>query len=108
MGFPVWTRSIYSQGNTKSRGGWVNAPAVCGGTLINPGDLILADDDGVVVVNKNDLATSLEAAKKRVAKEEGTKEKIARGELSIDFYNLRPVLEKEGVVYYDSEEDLEK
>lgn len=108
MGFPVWTKSIYSQGNTKSKGGWVNAPAVCGGTLINPGDLILADDDGVVVVNKNDLATSLQAAKQRVIKEEGTKEKIARGELSIDFYNLRPVLEKEGVVYYDSEEDLKK
>lgn len=108
MGFPVWTRSIYSQGNTKSKGGWVNAPAVCGGTLINPGDLILADDDGVVVVNKDDLLTSLQAAKERVAKEEKTKEKIARGELSIDFYNLRPVLEKEGVVYYDSEEDLKK
>lgn len=108
MGFPVWTRSIYSQGNTKSKGGWVNAPSVCGGTLINPGDLILADDDGVVVVNKDDLLTSLQAANERVAKEEKTKEKIARGELSIDFYNLRPVLEKEGVVYYDSEEDLKK
>lgn len=106
LGFPVWTRSIYSQGNTKFRGGWVNAPAVCGGMLVNPGDLILADDDGVVVVNKNDLESSLNASKQRVLKEVGTKEKIARGELSLDFYSLRPVLEKEGVVYYDSEEDL--
>lgn len=108
LGFPVWTRSIYSQGNTKSRGGWVNAPAVCGGMLVNPGDLILADDDGVVVINKSDLETTLSASKQRGLKEVGTKEKIARGELSLDFYNLRPVLDKEGVVYYDSEADLRK
>lgn len=108
LGFPVWTRSIYSQGNNKSKGGWVNAPAVCGGMLVNPGDLILADDDGVVVVKKGDLETTLEASKQRGIKEVGTKEKIARGELSLDFYNLRPVLAKEGVVYYDSEADLKK
>lgn len=108
LGFPVWTRSICSQGNTKSKGGWVNAPAVCGGELVNPGDLILADVDGVVVVKKEDLEATLEASKQRGLKEVGTKEKIARGELSIDFYNLRPVLEKEGVVYYDSEEDIKK
>jgi 4-hydroxy-4-methyl-2-oxoglutarate aldolase len=86
----------------------VNAPAVCGGELVNPGDLILADIDGVVVVKKNDLEATLEASKQRGLKEVGTKEKIARGELSIDFYNLRPVLEKEGVVYYDSEDDIKK
>lgn len=105
LGFPVWTRSIYSQGNTKSKGGWVNAPAVCGGILVNPGDLIMADDDGVVVVKREDMQTTLEASKARVKKEEITKQKIARGELSLDFYNLRPTLEKEGVVYYEGEAD---
>lgn len=103
LGFPVWTRSIYSQGNNKIKGGWVNAPVNCGGMLINPGDLIMADDDGVVVVHKTDLELTLDASKARVLKEEGTKEKINRGELSLDFYNLRPTLEKEGVVYYESE-----
>lgn len=104
--FPVWSRSIYSQGNNKSKGGWVNAPATCGGIIINPGDLIMADDDGVVVVHKEDLQSTLDASNARVLREEGTKEKIARGELSLDFYNLRPVLKKEGVIYYESETDL--
>jgi len=106
LNFPVWTRSIYSQGNNKSKGGWVNAPIVCGGILVNPGDLIMADDDGVVVVHKSDLQSTLDATKARVLKEKGTKEKIANGELSLDFYNLRPTLEKEGVIYYENETDI--
>lgn len=75
--------------------------------MVNPGDLIMADDDGVVVVKKEDLEFALDASNKRVQKEEGTKEKIARGELSIDFYNLRPTLETENVVYYETEEELQ-
>ncbi|TBL76321.1 4-carboxy-4-hydroxy-2-oxoadipate aldolase/oxaloacetate decarboxylase [Paenibacillus thalictri] len=102
LGFPVWTRAIFSQGTTKSRGGWVNAPTVCGGAGVNPGDLIMADDDGVVVVKKEDISFALESSKQRLQKEEGTKEKIARGELSLDFYNLRPTLDKEQVVYYEN------
>lgn len=105
MGFPVWARAIYSQGTTKVKGGWVNAPAVCGGVLVNPGDLIMADDDGVVVVRQNDLEFALEASKRRLLKEEGTKAKIARGEISLDYYNLRPVLEQEKVVYYENTAD---
>lgn len=106
LGFPVWTKAVHSQGTTKSRGGWVNAPAVCGGVTVHPGDLILADDDGVVVVKKQDVHTSLQAARQRLKKEAGTLEKIARGELSLDYYQLRPVLEREQVVYYDSEDEM--
>ena len=105
LGFPVWARGVHSLGTTKSRGGWVNAPVVCGGVAVEPGDLILGDDDGVVVVKKKDAQAALEASRKRLQKEEGTLEKIGRGELSVDFYNLRFVLERENVVYYDSEED---
>lgn len=108
LGFPIWTREVFSQGTTKSKGGWVNAPTVCGGTIVEPGDLIMADDDGVVVVKKADLELSLEASKKRVEKEEGTKERIARGEISLDFYNLRPTLEKEQVVYYEDEQEFKQ
>ncbi|NOU94492.1 4-carboxy-4-hydroxy-2-oxoadipate aldolase/oxaloacetate decarboxylase [Paenibacillus sp. LMG 31456] len=103
-GFPVWSRAIHSQGSTKSRGGWVNAPTVCGGASVNPGDLVMADDDGVVFVKKEDLKFALESSNRRMSKEEDTKARIERGELSLDFYSLRGILEKENVVYYESEE----
>lgn len=102
LGFPIWTKAISSQGTTKLRGGWVNAPALCGGAVVNPGDLIMADDDGVVVVRQDQLPNVLEASQQRMKKEEQTKAKIANGELSLDFYSLREVLEKENVKYYDS------
>ncbi|MFJ7647103.1 4-carboxy-4-hydroxy-2-oxoadipate aldolase/oxaloacetate decarboxylase [Lysinibacillus sp. NPDC097279] len=105
MGFPIWTREVLSQGAQKGRGGWVNAPAVCAGILIHPGDLIMADDDGVVVVKKEDFESSLKLSQARVAKEAGTIEKIESGQISLDFYNLRPVLASEGVVYYETEEE---
>jgi len=106
LGFPVWSKAIHSMGTTKNRGGWVNAPASCAGVLVNPGDLILADDDGVVVVRRGDLASSLEAARKRIEKEEGTRKKIDNGELSVDFYGLRETLRDEQVVYYDDLSDV--
>ena len=105
MKFPVWSQSVTSRGTTKSRGGWVNAPAVCGGVLVHPGDLILADDDVVVVVKRADFDSSLQSSLERLKKEEQTKEKIESGQFSLDFYNLRPVLENEGVVYYDNEQN---
>ncbi|GAA4705754.1 4-carboxy-4-hydroxy-2-oxoadipate aldolase/oxaloacetate decarboxylase [Brevibacillus fulvus] len=101
LGFPVWSKAIHSLGTTKTRGGWVNAPTVCAGVQVGPGDLLLADDDGVVVVRQEDLQTSLEAAQKRVQKEEDTKAKIERGELSLDFYGLREILSKENVRYFE-------
>jgi 4-hydroxy-4-methyl-2-oxoglutarate aldolase len=108
LGFPVWTRAVLSQGTTKSRGGWVNAPTVCAGTFVDPGDLIMADEDGVVVVKKDDFQFALESSQQRLQKEAGTKEKIARGEISIDFYNLRPTLEKEQVVYFENIDEFKK
>lgn len=56
LGFPVWSKSVYPEGTTKTRGGWVNTPAVCAGVLIHPGDLIMADDDGIVVIRKDEAA----------------------------------------------------
>lgn len=106
MGFPVWSKCIFSEGTTKSRGGWVNAPSICGGVEVMPGDIIMADDDGVVVVKQNDLTFVLESSIRRESKEEETKAKIARGELSIDFYGLRDVLKKEQVVYCETFDDM--
>ncbi|WP_341299325.1 4-carboxy-4-hydroxy-2-oxoadipate aldolase/oxaloacetate decarboxylase [Lysinibacillus sp. FSL H8-0500] len=106
LDFPVWTRDILSQGTNKIKGGWVNAPATCGDVTVAPGDLIMADDDGVVVIKKEDLQSTLDLSNARLRKEEGTKAKIDSGQISVDFYNLRPVLEAEGVVYYENEEEL--
>jgi 4-hydroxy-4-methyl-2-oxoglutarate aldolase len=108
LGFPIWTKAISSQGTTKTRGGWVNAPVICAGAAVNPGDLILADDDGVVVVRQDQLQQVLEASKQRMQREEQTKAKISNGELSVDFYSLREVLRQEKVVYYDHITDLKK
>lgn len=104
--FPIWTRAIHSQGTTKNKGGWVNAPAICGGTQVDPGDIIMADDDGVVVVRKGDVKFAIESSQRRGLKEESTKAKIARGELSLDFYGLRKTLQEENVIYYENESQM--
>lgn len=101
LGFPVWTASICCAGTTKIKAGWVNAPAVCAGVIIEPGDLIVADDDGVVAVKKNDIEESLEKALAREKKEEGTLEKIKAGQLGVDFYGFRKRLEELGIEYID-------
>lgn len=102
LDFPVWSKAIHPEGTTKSRGGWVNAPAVCGGTIVNPGDLVMADDDGVVVVKNEDVQFAIEASTQRMKKEKVTRAKIANGELSLDFYSLRETLQREKVVYYEN------
>lgn len=106
MGFPIWSKSITSRGATKNRGGWINAPIICAGIHINPGDVILADEDGVVAVKKENLKEILDLSKKRIAKEKASREKINCAKISLDFYNLRPVLESEGVIYYDDESEI--
>lgn len=107
LGFPVWTTSIVCTGTTKNKAGWVNAPAVCAGTPVEPGDLIVADDDGVVVVKREDIPTSLKKSQEREIKEQGTTEKIEAGQLGVDFYGFRERLKDLGVVYYDNIEDLD-
>jgi 4-hydroxy-4-methyl-2-oxoglutarate aldolase len=99
MGFPVWTRAISAQGTVKASPGSVNIPVVCGGQLIRPGDIVIADDDGVVCVPRPDVGHALAAARARVAKEEQSRKALADGQLGLDLYGLRDKLAARGVEY---------
>jgi regulator of RNase E activity RraA len=101
-----WSRAVHAQGTVKAAAGSVNVPIVCGGAEVAPGDVIVADDDGVVVVRRQDAAAALEAASVRLAAEEEKRKRLATGELGVDFYGLRDLLNELGVEYLDSAEDL--
>lgn len=94
MEFPVWSRYVNVMGTSKNRPGWVNVPITAGNVLINPGDFVTADDDGIVVTRREDVNSVLDAAKARENREEATRKKIENGELSVDFYSLREVMSK--------------
>jgi 4-hydroxy-4-methyl-2-oxoglutarate aldolase len=106
MGFPVWSRAISAQGTIKETLGSVNLPLVCGGQLIHPGDVVVADDDGVVVVRRNELANVFDASRARADLEEQKALRLARGELGLDIYNMRGRLAEKGLRYVDSIEEL--
>jgi 4-hydroxy-4-methyl-2-oxoglutarate aldolase len=99
MKFPVWSRAVSSQGTVKSTLGSVNVGVVCAGAYIEAGDVIVADDDGVVVVKRSVTQEVVAACEQRVRKEEATRERLARGELGLDIYGLRAKVAELGLKY---------
>jgi 4-hydroxy-4-methyl-2-oxoglutarate aldolase len=101
MQFPVWAKAVSAQGTVKASAGSVNVPIVCAGTIVNPGDVIIADSDGVVVVRREAAQQVAAAGEERRQKEEKSRQRLAKGELGIDFYGLRAKLKELGVEYVD-------
>jgi 4-hydroxy-4-methyl-2-oxoglutarate aldolase len=107
MGFHVWSSAVHAQGTIKETIGSVNIPVVCAGQLINPGDVVLADDDGVAVIRRHELPTVIAASRKRAELEEQKRLRLASGELGLDIYSMRARLQEKGLKYVDSVDHLE-
>jgi 4-hydroxy-4-methyl-2-oxoglutarate aldolase len=105
MAFPVWSRAISAKGTVKATLGAVNVPVVCAGINVVPGDAVIADDDGVVVVARKDAPDVVAKGEKRHADEEGKRKRLASGELGLDMYSMREALAKAGLVYLDDPEE---
>jgi len=104
MGFPVWSKAISAKGTVKATLGAVNVPVVCAGINVHPGDAVIGDDDGVVVVGRKHAAEVAIKGEKRQADEDGKRRQLASGVLGLDMYNMREPLAKAGLVYIDEPE----
>ena len=101
MNFPVWSKAISAQGTVKATPGSVNIPIVCAGAIVKPGDVVIGDMDGVVVVPRLAAAEVAKLSAERIAKEQKTRERLRKGELGMDFYGLRAKLTELGIQYVD-------
>jgi len=106
MGFPVWSTAVSVAGTVKQSPGWINVPVSCAGVTVHPGDAVVADDDGVVVVAAADVDRVVEAAVARESYEEEIRRRLLAGETSMDIADLRPVLDRLGVRYLDGGSDM--
>jgi 4-hydroxy-4-methyl-2-oxoglutarate aldolase len=103
MGFPAWSRAVSAQGSVKATAGAVNVPVVLGGQTVHPGDVVVADDDGVMVVPRADVPRALTASRARIDKEAASRAAFADGELGLDRYGLRDKLPEFGIEYVSYE-----
>ena len=108
MGFPVWSRAVFAQGTVKATLGSVNVPIICAGQLVYPGDIVVADDDGVVIVPRADANTVAKVTQQRVTNEESKRVRLAAGELGLDIYQMRGTLAEKGLRYVDTLDALQK
>lgn len=107
MGFYVWSRAIFSQGTVKETLGSVNVPIICAEQLVYPGDVVVADDDGVVIVPREQAFDVEQKSQQRMQLEESKRQRMAQGELGLDIYEMRPRLAEKGLRYVERLEDLD-